>query len=213
MLFPLDVPVDPDADEARELLINELAKPQYQAAKPTLFDQLAKAFWDWLNSLTIGGVEGPPALGLGIILVLVAAAIVVAILVFGLPRLNRRSAVAGSLFGDYDTRDAASLRRDAEAAAAAGDWATAIAEMFRAVARGLAERTVLTTTPGTTASGFATRAGVAFPSLREEFVASARAFDEVRYLGRAGTREQYEAVAALESRARGLKPAVEAVGV
>ncbi len=212
MLFPLDVPVDPDADEARELLINELAKPQYQAAKPTLFDQLAQAFWDWLNSLTIGGVEGPPALGLGIILVLVAAAIVVAILVFGLPRLNRRSAVAGSLFGDDDTRDAASLRRDAEAAAAAGDWATAIAEMFRAVARGLAERTVLTTTPGTTASGFATRAGVAFPSLTEEFLASARSFDEVRYLGRAGTREQYEAVAALESRARGLRPTLEAVG-
>ncbi len=213
MLLPLDVPVDPDADEARELLINELAKPQYQAAKPTLFDQLARAFWDWLNSLTIGGVEGPPALGLGIILVLVAAAIVVAILVFGLPRLNRRSAVAGSLFGDDDARDAAHLRRDAEAAAAAGDWATAIAEMFRAVARGLAERTVLTTTPGTTASGFATRAGAAFPSLSEEFVASARAFDEVRYLGRAGTREQYEAVAALESRARGLRPTLEAVGV
>ncbi len=213
MVFPLDVPVDPDADEARELLINELAKPQYQAAKPTLFDQLAQAFWDWLNSLTIGGVEGPPALGLGIILVLVAAAIVVAILVFGLPRLNRRSAVAGSLFGDDDTRDAAHLRRDAEAAAAAGDWATAIAEMFRAVARGLAERTVLTTTPGTTASGFATRAGVAFPSLREEFVASAHSFDEVRYLGREGTREQYDAVASLETRARGLKPTLEAVGV
>ena len=34
--------------------------------------------------------------------------------------------------------------------------------MFRAVARGLAERTVLTVTPGTTASGFATRAGAAF---------------------------------------------------
>lgn len=211
MLLPFEVPVDPDADEARDLLIQELAKPQYQAARPTLFDQLAQAFWDWLNSLNIGGIEGPPAFGLGLVLVLIAAAIVVGILIFGLPRLNRRSTVAGALFGDDDARDADAMRRDARAAAAAGDWSTAIAEMFRAVARGLAERTVLTVTPGTTASGFATRAGTAFPELAEEFAASARYFDEVRYLGREGTREQFEQVAALEERARALRPVIQKV--
>jgi hypothetical protein len=194
MLLPFEVPVDPDADEARDLLIQELAKPQYQAARPTLFDQIAQAFWDWLNSLNIGGIEGPPAFGLGVVLVLIAAAIVVGILIFGLPRLNRRSSVAGSLFGDDDARDADAMRRDA-----------------RAVARGLAERTVLTVTPGTTASGFATRAGTAFPELAEEFAASARYFDEVRYLGREGTREQFEQVAALEGRARTLRPVIQKV--
>lgn len=212
LVLPFDVPVDPDADEARDLLIEELGKSQYQAARPTLFDQLAQAVWDWLTSLDFAGLEGPPAFGLLVVLILVAAAIVVGILIFGIPRLNRRSTAAGSLFGEHDDRDADAMRRDARAAAVAGDWSTAIAEMFRAVARGLAERTVLTVTPGTTASGFAARASEAFPTLGEEFAASARSFDEVRYLGRSGTREQYEQVAALDERARALKPALDEVG-
>ena len=209
--LPLDVPVDPDVEQARDWLIQELSGPQYQAARPTLFDQLAQAFWEWLNSLQIGTVEGPPAFGLGIILVLVVAAIVVALLVFGVPKLNRRSSVTGALFGEDDERDAAAMRRDAQAAAARSDWSTAIAEMFRAVARGLAERGVLSTTPGTTASGFAARASEALPALGERFVASATAFDEVRYLGREGTQAQYEQVAALEADVRRARAQAEAV--
>lgn len=211
LLLPFDVPVDPDADEARELLIQELSKPQYQAARPTLFDQIAQAFWEWLTGLQVGGLEGPPALGLGLVLLLVAAAVVVGILIFGLPRLNRRSAVRGSMFGEDDDRDADAMRRDARAAAAAGDWSTAVAEMFRATARGLAERTLVTVTPGTTASGFAARAGASFPSLESEFESSARSFDGVRYLGREGTREQFEQIASLDERVRGQSPAIEKV--
>ena len=210
-MVPFDVPVDPDADEARDLLINELSGPQYQAARPTLFDQIAQAIWDWLNSLQVGSVQGPPALAILIAIVGVAIVIVVAFLVFGLPRLNRRSRLAGTLFGDDDARSADDMRRDARAAAARSDWSAAIAEMFRAVARGLSERGVLTTTPGTTASGFAAAASAAFPGDAGEFGASARAFDEVRYLGREGTREQYEQVAALDARARKLTARVEAV--
>ena len=87
-----------------------------------------------------------------------AAALVVAFLIFGVPRLNRRSRVAGVLFGEDDDRGSADMRRDAAAAASRGDYATAIAELFRALARGLAERTIVTVTPGTTARGFAGRA-------------------------------------------------------
>lgn len=211
IVLPFDVPVDPDADEARELLINELSGPQYQAARPTLFDQIAQAFWDWLNSLEVGSLSGPPAFGLLIVVTVIVIVIVVAFFVFGLPRLNRRSKVAGALFGEDDARGAEDMRRDARAAAARSDWSTAIAEMFRAVARGLSERGVLTTSPGTTASGFAAAAGAAFPDAVGEFGASAHAFDEVRYLGREGTREQYEQVAALDARARKLTTRSEAV--
>ena len=198
----LDVPVEPDSDEAREWLINELAKPPYQAAKPTLFDQIAKAIQDWLSSLTVGDAQGPPALGIGVLLVVVAVAIVVAILIFGIPRLNRRSKVAGSLFGEDDARSAENMRRDAEAAAARADYSTAIAEMFRSIARGLAERTILSTLPGTTALGFARSAGSLFPRHADETTVAARSFDDVRYLGREGTAEQYEQVAALERELR-----------
>ncbi|MFZ2964056.1 MAG: DUF4129 domain-containing protein, partial [Rhodoglobus sp.] len=125
---PFDVPVDPEPPEATEWLIEELAKPVYQAAQPTLFDRVAKAIGDWLNSLQFGSVEGPPAFGLGLVAVLVVAALVVAFLIFGMPRLNRRSAVTGALFGDDDDRTAARIRQDAEAAARRGDFGTAIAE-------------------------------------------------------------------------------------
>ena len=210
-MLPWHVPVDPEPPEARQWLVDELSKPQYQAAKPTLFDQIAKAISDWFSSLQIGTVEGPPAFGLGVILVLVAAALVVAFLIFGVPRLNRRSRVAGVLFGEDDDRGSADMRRDAAAAASRGDYATAIAELFRALARGLAERTIVTVTPGTTARGFAGRAGITFPQFADRLVTAAEAFDAVRYLGHPGSVEGYEALVALESEVRAARPALEPV--
>lgn len=204
--LPWDVPVDPDAPEATEWLINELSKPQYQAAQPTLFDRISKAISDWLQSLQLGSVQGPPALGFGVVIALVVAALVVAFLIFGLPRLNRRSAVTGSLFGDDDARTAARIRQDAERAAAGGDYSAAVVEMFRAIARGLAERTIISTTPGTTARDFAARTGQTFPALAVRLVESAVAFDDVRYLDRTGTRDQYESIAALERSLRAASP-------
>lgn len=209
--LPFEVPVDPDPPEATEWLIEELSKPAYQAAKPTLFDMIAKAISDWLGSLRIGDVEGPPALGLGFIITLIVVGIIVAFLIFGVPRLNRRSAVTGSLFGDDDDRSAARIRQAAETAARAGDYSTAVIEMFRSIARGLAERTIISTTPGTTARDFAGRAGGAFPAFADRLVSSAAAFDQVRYLGREGTAANYEQLAALETDLRTARPAREAV--
>jgi len=209
--LPLDVPVDPDAPEATRWLLDELSKPQYQAAQPTLFDRIAKAVSDWLSSLQLGSAEGPPALGLGVIILIVVAALVVAFLIFGLPRLNRRSRVTGSLFGEDDARTAARMRLDAERAAADGDYTGAVLEMFRAIARGLAERTVLTTSPGTTAHDFGARAGRAFPDRAEALQDAAAAFDDVRYLDREGTQSRYREVAALERALRTARPVLESV--
>lgn len=210
-MIPLDVPVDPDPPEARDWLINELSKPPYQAAQPTWFDRIAKAIGDWFNSLQIGGGEGPPTLGITVVVVLVIVLLVVAFLIFGLPRFNRRSSVAGALFGEDDERNAQQMRADAGAAASRGDYTLAIEEMFRAIARGLAERAILTTTPGTTARGFAGRAGASFPQYADRLVMAAAAFDDVRYLGKTGTNETYSAVADLESELRAAKATLEAV--
>jgi hypothetical protein len=199
---PFDVPVDPDRPEARRLLEEELAKAEYQRAKPTWWDELLGNFTEWLNNLSIGNAQGPPAFGLLVVIIVVAALLIIAFLVFGLPRLNRRSRVTGSLFGEDDARSAAQMRGAAEAAASRSDWATAIAEMFRSIARGLAERTILSTSPGTTAHGFAGRAARVFPEQFDELAAAANAFDEVRYLGRPGSAEQYQLVDQLERRLR-----------
>lgn len=208
-MMRFDVPVDPGPDEAREWIITELTRPPYQAAQPTLLDRISKAISDWLGSLEFVGGDAPPSLGTAVVLVLVIAALVVAFLVFGVPRLNRRSAVAGALFGDDDARDSAAMRADAVAAAARGEYALAIEEMFRAVARGLAERVIVTTTPGTTARGFAARAAAAFPDREGELTASAASFDDVRYLGKQGTEANYRQVAALEAGLRAGKPVLQ----
>ncbi len=211
-MLPADVPVDPTAPVASQWLITELAKPVYQAAKPTLFDRIAKAVSDWFSSLQLGNVKGPPAFGIGVVIALVIAAIIVAFVIFGVPRLNRRSTIAGSLFGDDDRRDSAAIRAAAEAAARTGDYSLAVIEMFRAIARGLAERTILTTTPGTTAHSFAARAGAAFPDLADRLAACAVDFDEVRYLGRSASAQQYEAVSSVERDLRAARAVLEPVG-
>jgi len=201
-LLPLDVPVDPDAAEARDWIIAELSKPEYRAAEPTWFDRLSQAFLDWLGSLTFspgGAIQAPLLFVVGGILV---AAAVVAYLIFGPPRLGRRSAVVGTLFGDDDSRDAAAMRRAAADAAARQDYTLAIEEQFRAIARALAERTVLTVSPGTTAHSFATRAAAAFPQLADQLGDAAETFDGVRYLGRPGTREGYLTLTALDAELR-----------
>jgi hypothetical protein len=130
---------------------------------------------------------------------------VVGFILFGVPRLNRRSAVSGTLFGEHDVRDSAALRRAAEAAALAGDYATAIEEGFRSIARALAERGVVSTFPGTTAHGFAALAAGPFPAMAGTLEHAAGLFDGVRYLGAAGTGSDWIVVRDLErelSRAR-----------
>lgn len=199
-------PVEPDAEEARRWLLDELSNAPYHEAQPSWFDQLATALWDWLNSLSISGNGGLQGVGLVVVLLLIAAVIVAAFFIFGPPALARRSAVVGELFGENDERDATAMRVEAEGFARAENWAAAIADMFRAIARGLAERTIVTTTPGTTAHTFATTAGEAFPTHAPELATSADAFDGVRYLGRPGTREGYEQIAWLERALRASSP-------
>jgi hypothetical protein len=117
--------------------------------------------------------------------------------------------VAGGLFGEDDRRTADELRRSSAAAFAAGDWSTAVLERFRGLARGLDERTVLTVFPGTTADGFARRAAQAFPGETGDLGSAAAVFDDVRYAGRAATREEAEAVAALDDRLAAARPLLE----
>lgn len=202
MGIAMDTPVDPDREEAQQWIIEELSKSEYQAAKPTLWDLLSKSFWDWLNSLHVDGdnpIQFPIA---AVVVVVIVAIIIAAFFIFGMPRINRRSKVIGSLFGDDEERDAESLRKAASAAAANRDWTLAIEELFRSLARVLAERVLVSTDPGTTAHGFAARAGAVFPDHFSRLSASATVFDNVRYLDKQGTEADYMALVELERELR-----------
>lgn len=203
-----DIPVDPDAAEARRWIIAELSKPAYQAAQPTWFDRVSSAVWNWLTSLHFGdgGSSWPIML---IAVVAVAAAVIAAFLIFGVPRRNRRSVLSGTLFGEEDDRSADAIRASASAAASRGDWTLAIEELFRAIARGLTERTIVTTSPGTTARDFAAKAGMPFPELATRLAAAARDFDGVRYLGRSGSEDAYLSLVELERALRSTRPMMD----
>jgi hypothetical protein len=199
MLLPLDVPVDPSAPDARELLLRELSDPEYQAAQPTLLDIVGQAISDWLASLVVptdGDLGGWVPL---VVTLLIAVGIVVAFLVWGVPRLNRRSRALEGLFGADERRTAAELRSDAASAAARGDHTAAVLDAFRALARGLQERTIVAVLPGTTAHDFASQGGAAFPELAHAFAASADGFDAVRYAGTPGSPELYRSVSELDA--------------
>lgn len=198
LLTTSGIPVDPTAPEARRWLQEELAKAPYEAARPTWFDQLSQAFMDWLNSLTVPSGGGFGAWIPLIITIVVVAVLVTAFLIFGLPRLNRRSHLSPELFGEDDRRSADDMRRAARAAAASGDWSLACMEQFRAIARSLAERTVLVVTPGTTAHHFARRAQAAFPAEGARLAESADLFDRVRYLYKPAGENDFRALETLD---------------
>jgi len=198
--FAAGPPLTPDADDARREVLRELTGPEYVAAQPSWLDRAAQAFWDWLGSIRFGGTEGAPAVALIVLLAVVVVVVVVVLLVYGVPRLNRRSARDLALFGDDDVRDADAMRAAAREAASRGDLTLAVAEAFRAIARSLAERGDVAVSPGTTARDVARRAGDVFPDLRADFADAATAFDGVRYLDRSGTDEDYRAVTELDRR-------------
>jgi hypothetical protein len=206
----IDVPVDPSAPVAQHWLEQELSKAQYQAGRPGLFEQILRSFLDWLQSIVpTSGPRGFPDVS-GLVSVLgiaaLAALLVIVFVKYGAPRLNRRSRAGGELFGEDDDRDADALRRDAARAAATGDYATAIADMFRALARRLDERAIVSSFPGTTARGFARGAGEAFPVAGGRLGVGASDFEGVRYLGAAGTAEQWEHIRMLEAELRDARP-------
>lgn len=204
----LGIPVDPDAPDAQQWLRDELAKAPYQAAQPTWFDRLSQSIFDWFSTLSFtgGGSNG----WLAVVGTVIGIAVVVAaVLIFGVPRrARRRRQQAAGLFAEDDRRTAIQLRNAAAAAAATADWTLACEEAFRAIAAGLAERTVVRPTPGTTAHSVAELASAAFPAERARLLDGAGVFESVRYLGGRGTESGYRALVALDTDLQSTRPQV-----
>ena len=205
-------PLDPDTDTGREWLEQELAKGEYQQARPTLLDLIVERVVEWWRSLFSATGDASP---MGAVVTVIAAIAVLAIIGFliyllvGRPRLASRSALSRErgVFHDDDERSAAELRAAAERAAEAGDFALAVTERFRAIARDLADRTLVALRPGSTAHDVAQRAATPFPDSRTELQLAASDFDDVRYLDRPGTEAAWQRTRDLDERLRHTTPA------
>ncbi|NII42245.1 hypothetical protein E9228_002903 [Curtobacterium flaccumfaciens] len=172
---------------ARRLLERELAHREYRGAQATWWDRASRSFLDWLGSLAPDGIGAP---GFGRTLLVVAIVVLVAVVVLvvvtrGLPRRRARlrPTAPGGVFDDDDLRSAEAVSAAATAAFRSGDWATAVLEGYRALARGLGERDLVLLVPGATARAIADRAAVPFPQLDDVLRHASDTFDAVRYLG------------------------------
>lgn len=190
------VPVEPDRDEARGWLQDELADPVYAAAEPNPLERGVRWLLDRLAEIETP--DGPGGSLLAVLTAVVLLVVVALALRFAGP-LRRRGATGrgGDVFADEQVT-AAEHRRRAEQAAQEARWSEAVLERFRAVVRSLEERVLLEPRPGRTAHEAATEAAVALPGAGDALRRAASVFDDVAYGDRPGSAGSYAVVRDLD---------------
>lgn len=197
----------PDGDEAQKWAEDELAKAPYQEAKPTWFDRFVSDIVEAIAGLFRGDGTGSIApIALTLIVIVLIAAIVVALIIWGRPRASRSVRGRADLLGERDDRTAAQLRADADRAAKAGDLDAAVILRFRAIARSLLERDLIDPAPGATAQGISREASAAFPVLAGRLHDAAVLFDGVRYLDIAASDADYRTITEIDATVAAASP-------
>ena len=196
-------PLDPSSPEARQWVLDELAKGRY-TTEPSLWQR----FVEWLQHLLTGqpGAGLIPAWGAALVVVVVLA--VVALVVARLLRAepSTRGGRARKAVLDDEGLSAADYRARAAGARARADWDALLLDSYRALATSAVERTLLTDLPGRTAHEVALALEPVFPTHAESLAASATEFDAVRYGHRRTTQDRAVAVADLDTRLLAARP-------
>lgn len=203
-----DVPVQPDAETAREWARDELARPEYHR-QPSLLQRVLEWLQEQLGSVPSLGLPDGVAL---LVAVVAGVALVLGILWFVGPvrRSRARSRSGTVVLAADDRRTADQLRAAADAAAAAGDWHLAVLERFRAIVRGLEERTVLDERPGRTAHEAVGAAALRLPGLGADLRTAGDLFDDVAYGDVRAGADDDRRLRELDQRVRGTRPTTAA---
>ena len=217
---PPGVPIDIGRDAARRAAADELAKPAYAHARPSL----TRRALDWIgHELTtlwdkaFGSGSGGGSEGWTAVLAVLALLVVVVVVIrrrYG--PVRRRVTDDQALFDETATLDAAGYRRSSEEHAAGGRWAEAVRDRLRAVIAALEERAVLDPRPGRTADVAAREAGALLPEQAPALRAAARVFDDIWYGQAAARPEDYRRLVAVDeavAAARVRVPAGSAAGL
>jgi len=199
-------PIAPGRETGQTWAREELAKPEYARARPSLFVRVVT----WLLH-QLDRVAARTGLGAGqlvaLIVVLAVVAVVVVLLVRRQVRLTvARSEAARGVLGT-SALSWAEHRRLAALASAEGRYADAVRESMRAIARRLDERGLLDPRPGRTADELASEAGLVLPSLAGELASAARTFDDVMYGSVAATATSADQLRRLDEMVEAQRPA------
>lgn len=188
-----------DREQARELARDELARREYDAARPPLLLRVVGRVLRELGELLDRGAGAVPGGRWGLLLLLLLLVGLAAVVLTRVGPLAQGRARA-PLFADSAVLTAAQHRELAERAAAAGQWAQAVRERLRAVVRDLEARGVLDPRPGRTAGEVARDAGAVVPGIAGDLRDAAVVFDEVWYGGRTADASSYATLVAVDER-------------
>ncbi|MEP7192603.1 MAG: DUF4129 domain-containing protein [Actinomycetota bacterium] len=169
--------LDPTPPQARDWLRQELAGPDYHT--PWLDSVLR-----WLSDQFRKLVEGAGQLaGLSPLITVLIALVVIALLVWVLPRVRRERRVTppdGAVLQDV-TITARHYRDRAAQAILDGRFDDAVLDGFRAIAKDMSDRRVLNDAPGRTAHEVSLVLASPFPDHADRLALAADLFDSVRY--------------------------------
>lgn len=185
-------------DTAREAARQELAKPAYDEARPSVFRRFLDELIDALNRVLDGPSVGLDPRLAGVLFVLVLTLVTVVILLRVGPISRQRQ--QGPLFAGAAPLTADGHRAAADTAAGEGRWADAVRERLRAVVRELEARGVLDPRPGRTADEVAGDAGAAVPDIAAPMREAATLFNEIWYGGREAGPASYDVLVEVDRR-------------
>jgi hypothetical protein len=183
----------------------ELSKAIYHRHE-SLAQRLLDAINRLLNDLYTAGQSFPGGWW-SVVALAALTALAVALVLARLGPLARAHREAGQAAPGGRPLSAADHRQRAATLASAGDYAAAILEAVRGIARQLEERGVLSPRLGRTADEIAAEAGLAQPAEAAALRDAARLFDDICYGERAGTADGYALVQSLDSRLQSARPA------
>ncbi|HEY9242494.1 MAG TPA: DUF4129 domain-containing protein [Streptosporangiaceae bacterium] len=180
---------------AQQLARSELSKAIYHPHE-SLTQRLLDVIGRLLNHLYAAGKSFPGGWWSVVALAALAALAVTLVL-----------ARLGPLAPGGQPLSAADHRQRAARLASTGDYAEAILEAVRGIARQLEERSVLSPRLGRTADEIAAEAGLALPAEAAALHEAARLFDDICYGERPGTAAGYALVRDLDTRLQSARPA------
>lgn len=189
----------------QELARSELSKAIYHPHE-SLTQRLLDAVNRLLNDLYAAGKSFPG--GWWAVVALAAlTALAVALVLARLGPLTHAHRAPGQLTPGGQPLSAADHRQRAARLAGAGNYAEAILEAVRGIARQLEERGVLAPRLGRTADEIAAEAGLVLPADAAALRDAARLFDDICYGEHPGTPAGYALVRDLDTRLQSARPA------
>ena len=200
--------LDPTPAEARDWLEQELHGSDYQ--DPWL-DSVTRWILDRLRTL-LAGAGNLAGSGLSAVITVLVALVVIALLVWVLPKVRRESVAVrgGGAVLEDQTITARAYRALAAEALRDGRFDDAALDGFRAIAKDMSDRTLLDDAPGRTAHEVSLALAQPFPDHADRLARAADAFDSVRYGHRRATADQAGEVQRLDAELVKTRPVLAA---